>query len=93
VGVGSNLLGRIVDVSMSGCRIRFQEPFPVGIYRRVEVEFTLDGLPFHLAGVIQSIDDPYTAGIGFVSVSERKLEHIGFVMAEIAGAEAEKRAG
>lgn len=83
VDVGSNLLGRIVDVSMSGCRIHFRERVPVGIYRRVEVEFTLDGLGFRLAGVIQSIDDPYTAGIRFVRVSERNLEQLGFVIAEI----------
>jgi len=84
VDVGSNLLGRIVDVSMSGCRIRFLDRFPVGIYRRVEVEFTLDGLGFRLAGVIQSMDDAFTAGIRFVSLSERKLEQLGVVIAEIA---------
>jgi hypothetical protein len=86
VDVRSNVSGRIVDVSMSGCRIRLPERFPVGIYRRVEVEFLLDGLPFRLPGVVQSLHDRFTAGIRFVDLSERKQEQLSFVMEEIAGA-------
>ncbi|HWE86747.1 MAG TPA: PilZ domain-containing protein [Terracidiphilus sp.] len=83
VDVRSNVSGRIVDVSMSGCRIRLPEKFPVGIYRRVEVEFLLDGLPFRLPGVVQSLHDRFTAGIRFVDLSERKQEQLSFVMEEI----------
>ncbi len=57
VNVGSTLRGRIVDLSMSGCRICTDERFPVGIYTRVETEFRLEGLPFRLGGVIQAIHD------------------------------------
>ncbi len=39
INVGSLLQGRIVDLSLSGCRIRTDEKFPVGIYTRVETEF------------------------------------------------------
>jgi len=95
VDVRSNVRGRIVDVSMSGCRIRVAEKFPVGIYRRVEVEFLLDGLAFRLPGVVQSLHDRLTVGIRFVDLSERKREQLLSVideMAEAAG-EGEAQAG
>jgi hypothetical protein len=72
VDVRAEVAGRIVDVSVSGCRIRTDERFPVGIYRRVEAEFTVDGLPFRLAGVVQSVHDKFTVGIRFLDVSARK---------------------
>lgn len=72
VDVRAQVAGRILDVSLSGCRIRTDERFPVGIYRRVETEFTLDGLPFRLGGVVQSIHDKFTVGIRFLDMSVRK---------------------
>jgi c-di-GMP-binding flagellar brake protein YcgR len=41
VNVASTLKGRILDLSLTGCRIRTDERFPVGIYTRVETEFRL----------------------------------------------------
>lgn len=86
--VRANVRGRILDVSIGGCRIRFEEKFPVGIYRRVEVEFLLDGLLFRLPGVVQSLHDPFTAGIRFVDLSERKREQLLFVIEEIMESQA-----
>lgn len=90
--VRANVRGRILDVSIGGCRIRFEERFPVGIYRRVEVEFLLDGLPFRLPGVVQSLHDRFTAGIRFVDLSERKREQLLFVIEEITEASREDEA-
>jgi len=83
VDLRCRIMGRIVDVSLGGCRIRSQERFPVGIYRRVEVEFTLDGLPFRLAGVVQSLHDRYTVGIRLLDLSDRKREQLIGLMAEL----------
>lgn len=82
--VRSKIIGRILDVSLSGCRIRFTEKFPVGIYRRVEIEFVLDGLPFRLPGVVQSLHDKFHAGIRFLDISDRKREQLLQVIEEIA---------
>jgi hypothetical protein len=79
--------GRVVDVSLGGCRIKSPERFPVGIYRRVEVEFTLDGLPFRLAGVVQSLHDPHTIGIRPLDLSERKREQLTALTEELEEAE------
>jgi hypothetical protein len=81
---GSSLPGRILDLSMTGCLIRSDERFPVGIYTRVETEFRLEGLPFRLGGVIQSIRDPHNVGIRFLDMSPRKREQVEQLIAEIA---------
>lgn len=76
VRAGSALRGRILDLSLSGCRIHTDQRFPVGIYTRVEVEFHLQGLPFRLGGVVQAIHNRNTVGIRFLDVSERKRQQV-----------------
>jgi c-di-GMP-binding flagellar brake protein YcgR len=83
VNIASRLSGRILDLSLSGCRIRSDERFPVGIYTRVETEFHLEGLPFRLGGVVQSIHDRHHIGIRFLDMSERKREQVTQLIAEI----------
>ena len=86
VRAGSELPGRILDLSAGGCRIRTGEPFPVGIYTRVETEFHVQGLPFRLGGVIQAIHDRgrLLVGIRFLDMSERKREQLQQLIAELA---------
>jgi len=76
IDVRAQISGRILDLSMCGCRIRTNDRFPVGIYRRVETEFKLDGMPFRLAGVVQSLHDKFTVGIRFLDMSPRKREQL-----------------
>lgn len=81
--VRSRIEGRILDVSLSGCRIRSKERFPTGIYRRVEVEFALDGMSFRLAGVVQAVHDGHTIGIRLLNLSDRKREQLMMLMEEL----------
>ena len=83
VKVASRIEGRIVDLSLGGCRIRCARPFPVGIYTRVEVEFRIEGLSFRLAGVVQAIHDRETVGIRFLDVSQRKSDPLSQLMDEL----------
>ena len=83
VNIASRLPGHILNLSMSGCRIRTDERFPVGIYTRVETEFHLEGLPFRLGGVVQAVQDRNHVGIRFLDMSERKREQLGLLIAEI----------
>jgi hypothetical protein len=87
---GSRLNGRILDLSLDGCRIRCNERFPLGIYTRVEAEFRLDGTPFRLAGVVQAIHDRREVGIRFLDVGERKRGQLEQLISDI---EEEKRPG
>jgi len=92
INVGARMQGRIVDLSMSGCRIRTEEKFPVGIYTRVETEFRLEGLPFRLGGVIQAVHnlDRYSVGIRFLDVSARKRAQVEQLIEEIEEMRARK---
>jgi len=83
VRTGSRLEGRILDLSLGGCRIRTDERFPVGIYTRVETEFRLKGLPFRLGGVVQAIHDRNNVGIRFIDLSDRKRQQVVELMGEI----------
>ena len=89
INVGSRLSGRILDLSVGGCRIRTDERFKVGIYTRVEAEFLLEGLPFRLGGVIQAIHDRHLVGIRFLDISARKREQLEQLIEEVE----EMRAG
>lgn len=81
--VACALRGQILDLSLGGCRIRTLQPFPVGIYRRVELEFTLSGIPFRLAGVTQSMHDRHTAGFRFLDLSDRKRAQLQQLIEEM----------
>lgn len=83
IDIAKEIHGRIVDLSLGGCRIRIEQRFPLGIYRRVEIEFRLDGIPVRLGGVTQSIHDPFNIGIRFVDISERKREQLVQLIEEI----------
>lgn len=88
--VRSRVEGRIVEVSKGGCSILLKNRFPTGVYRRVEVEFRLDGLPFRLSGVVQSIHDRFTIGIRLLEVSERKREQLTILITELEEAKRQK---
>ena len=83
VKIASALRGRIVDLSLGGCRICTDEKFPVGIYTRVETEFRLEGIPFRLGGVIQAIHNRQTVGIRFLDLSDRKRQQVADLIGEI----------
>jgi c-di-GMP-binding flagellar brake protein YcgR len=98
IDVSSLLNGRIVDLSLGGCRIRTDEKFPVGIYTRVETEFRLGGMPFRLGGVIQAVHDRdrRNVGIRFLDISARKREQVEQLIEEIEELrvrQAEEKAG
>jgi hypothetical protein len=79
------LQGRVLDLSVSGCRIRIDRFFPVGISTRVETEFRAQGVPFRLAGVIQAIHERSVVGIRFLYVNACKRKQLEQLMREFAG--------
>lgn len=83
VNLAAVVSGRILDISLGGCRICTEKRFPLGIFRRVETEFRIEGLPFRLSGVTQAIYDPFNIGIRFLDMSERKREQLLQLIGEI----------
>jgi len=80
---GIEMPGTILDVSQGGCKLATAERFPLGIYTRCEVEFIVDGLPFRLPGVVQSIHNTHTIGIRFIDLSVRKMEQLADLFDEL----------
>jgi hypothetical protein len=80
---GTRLKGLILELNLTGCRIRTDARFTVPIYTRVEVEFRAEGLPFRLGGVIQSIEDRRHVGVKFLNMSERKTTQLTQLIADI----------
>lgn len=87
VRTGSRLPGRIVDLSIGGCRIFCDQRFLVGIFTRIEAEFRIEGITFRLGGVVQGIYDRHTIGIRFLDVSPRKREQVEQLIEEIRAAQ------
>jgi c-di-GMP-binding flagellar brake protein YcgR len=79
-----HVTGRILDLSLSGCRIGTEKRFQHDIYTRVETEFRMEGLPFLLGGVVQTIHNRFAIGIRFLDVSARKREQLLELIEEIA---------
>ncbi|MGC9158774.1 MAG: PilZ domain-containing protein, partial [Terracidiphilus sp.] len=93
---GATLACRIVDLSLSGCRLQAQERFPATGRVRVEVAFRVRGLAFRFSGVTQWTDGRQLVGIRFADVPPRRreelVEALAEVSAEVAAREAEKKA-
>lgn len=87
INLAADVHGRIVDISLGGCHIRADRRFPVGIFRRVEIEFRIEGLPFRLGGVTQALYDPFSVGIRFLDLSERKRAQLLQLIDEIKALE------
>ena len=83
INLAAEVHGHICDVNLGGCHILVEKRFPVGIFRRVEVEFRIEGLPFRLAGVTQGLYDPFNVGIRFLDMSDRKREQLSQLIEEI----------
>jgi PilZ domain len=87
IALAAAVQGRVVDLSPGGCHIRTDRRFPVGVFRRVEVEFRIEGLPFRLGGVTQAMYDPFNVGIRFLDLSDRKREQLLQLIEEIKKSE------
>lgn len=83
IDLAARMEGSIVDLSQQGCCLRTDLRFPLGIFRRVETEFRLDGLPIRLPGVVQAIHDPHHIGIRFLDLSPRRREQLSELITEI----------
>lgn len=80
---GSRLEGTILDLSLGGCRIRTARKFPLGIYTRVETEFSVDGIPLRLGGVVQAVYPHCQIGIRFLEMTERKRLQVAELIGEM----------
>jgi hypothetical protein len=77
INAGCQLRGRLLDLSLSGCRVRTDERSAVSVQTRVNVELLLDGMLFRLDGVIEGNEDQRNLRIRFQDLSGRQREKLG----------------
>lgn len=72
----------VLDLSISGCRLRTGSRFPGSAWDCVEISFQLGGVALRINGEIQWIDGRQKAGIRFMNLTMRRREELAKVLAE-----------
>jgi len=93
VHTGFSQRGRILDLSVAGCRIHTDERFLLCIYTPVDTEFRLAGQPFRLGGVIHEIREGDRVGIRFLNMSSRQKEQLEQLIEDVKEIEEMRAAG
>ena len=83
--------GRLVDLSLSGCRLETEQLFLAGVMMRVEVQFELRGIAFRLLGVTLGSRPSKSFAVRFLDISERRQQALAEVLAEVAEINAAKK--
>jgi hypothetical protein len=74
---------RVLDLSLTGCRMHASAKFPGRAQARVEVSFKLRGIVLRFSGEIQWSDGRHKVGIRFAEMSSRRQEELGEVLVEV----------
>jgi hypothetical protein len=95
VGRGARLQCRIVELSMTGCRMSTRDRLPAAGELRVEASFKARGIAFRFGGAIEWMDASGLIGIRFVELIPRRRDELIEVLRELEAeiaAKAEKEA-
>ena len=82
-GAGT-IRGRLVDLSLGGCRMVTPEPVSLGILARVEVSFELRGCTFRVVGVTAGTRAKRSFGLRFLEMPRRRAEALLELLEELA---------
>jgi c-di-GMP-binding flagellar brake protein YcgR len=82
--------GRLVDLSLGGCRLATEQRVLVGIMVRVEVQFQLRGIAFRVVGVAAGTRTGKSFAIRFLDMPKRRYDELVEVIAEVEAAGAVK---
>lgn len=93
LGQDLNVQCSVLDLSLGGCKLHATDPFKAEAQVRVEVTFTIRGLPLLLPGVIQWTDSADHFGVRFVDMSDRRKEMLVEVLGEVAVLQARRPTG
>jgi hypothetical protein len=88
VAHGMPVKARIVDLSLTGCRVRAYERFSSKAGRSIEIAFKTHGIDFRFNGVVQWSDEHNYFGIRFVNITGRRKKNLAEVIEEMAAARA-----
>jgi c-di-GMP-binding flagellar brake protein YcgR len=75
--------GRLVDLSLGGCRLATEQRVLVGIMVRVEVQFQLRGIAFRVVGVAAGTRTGKSFAIRFLDMPKRRYDELVEVIVEV----------
>lgn len=80
VGHGQAAECRVLDLSLEGCRLLCAGRISPALQSRVEITFTINGIPFRLGGVVQRNNGSGELGVRFPEMTaHRKAEWVEIV--------------
>jgi hypothetical protein len=85
---GSRVPCRILELSLTGCRLSTRDRFLAGTLVRVETAFKVRGMAFRLSGVTEWTDGKNRVGIRFLDLTARRRVELVEVLGEIAAEQA-----
>lgn len=91
VGRGNRMQCRIVELSLTGCRMNIRERLLAGSGTRVEATFKVQGIAFRFGGEIEWADEENLVGIRFVDLILRRRDELIEVLCELEAEAAAKR--
>jgi c-di-GMP-binding flagellar brake protein YcgR len=91
VGRGHRMQCRIVELSLTGCRMSIRERLQAGSGSRVEATFKVQGIAFRFGGEIEWADEENLVGIRFVDLILRRRNELIEVLCELEAEAAAKR--
>lgn len=74
---------RILDLSLEGCRLRAVGRLPEGLHARVEVTFTINGIPLRMGGQTLRSNGTGEVGVRFIGVSAHRRAEWAEVVDEV----------
>jgi hypothetical protein len=92
VAHGMPVKARIVDLSLSGCRVHAYDRFSSKAGRAIEITFKANGMAFRFSGVVQWSDEHSYLGIRFVNIADRRKKDLADVIEEMSAAAAARAA-
>jgi hypothetical protein len=90
VNQGSCLPCRVVEISLTCCRLITLDRFLAGTLVRVEAAFKLRNVAFRFSGVVEWTDGKHDVDVSFTDVTPRRMEELVEVLCEQASENAAK---
>jgi len=80
------LTGNVIDLSIEGCTVHTSAPFDGQRHDQVELDLSLQGMHFLLAGITQAIYGPGTIGIQFTAMNDHRRQQLALLLVELCAA-------
>jgi c-di-GMP-binding flagellar brake protein YcgR len=82
LSLGSMVMGRISEISLSGCRVLMPKTLSHSAYAAIECTFKIRGVGFRLGGIVEWAENSL-AGVRFNTMSSRSRDNLMEMLCEV----------